>query len=163
MGWGGGGWDVNVHAQLHTHVMLRYRTFMLKKTATYVKQLSWCRQHEPRKRKKCAATSGTLKFGDPFFNPKIEVSLVWNDNFVLEMRTVKIPPGCLSIHYYYMTIVFHFHCFHYYSYWLYVTIVYWWYLHYYYMTAGHHVNISKRWRIPRLAPGIGLGDPKGPT
>ena len=64
-------------------------------TATFIKQLSWF-DFGPLEDGKVKPSSSET----PFFPVKIDVSLWRNDHLVINMRTAKIPPGCLCVYIY---------------------------------------------------------------
>ena len=72
----------------------------------------------------------------PLFSVKIDVSLWRNDNLVINMRTVKIPPGCLCtcvyMYMYYVNIYICILCKYIYMH-VYVCICVYMYLYVYYI------------------------------
>ena len=75
---------------------------LLKTTATFIKQLSWF-DFGPLEEEKTLRGLSMEKLNNqvrrPLFFSQNDVSLWRNDNLVINMRTVKIPPGCLCLHF----------------------------------------------------------------
>ena len=75
-----------------------YATARSSSTATFIKQLSWF-DFGPLQEEKTLRGLLLEKLNPqvrrPLFSVKIDVSLWRNDNLVINMRTVKIPPGSL--------------------------------------------------------------------
>ena len=75
-----------------------YATARSSSTATFIKQLSWF-DFGPLQEEKTLRGLSIEKLNPqvrrPLFSVKIDVSLWRNDELVINMWTVKIPPGCL--------------------------------------------------------------------